>query len=514
VKVTYYVLLILSFFTQSICKGQSSQILSFGKFGEFVIPRGGLLDNDGNHIFSYSTKIDSQSHFGVAFFNKNLNKKWSVIIHDDNAGYGPVKATTDSCYVISSVSNSHSHITKIDQLGNVIFAKKEPWAPNIYRYMCLDSLDNIYMVGDSGRKLQIAKLDKNGNTLWTKGYKLDTTVVSLRGWNIASKGSFLTITGQYSKLVDTIYKAGAVLLKTDLNGNIIWGKTYEAKDSVLFFANSIVTGNNEVIAVGNISVWGNWDSWDGIILKVDTNGDIVSNKRIGNQWHNEFNEIVSDGGTEFVISAVNNTQQNGGGSALALNISDNLAINYFRHHGMQQGAIFSNIGKRNGGFYSYGGGSAFSYFNNGNEAVCLLYDDSLNLPCKLLPNGLPINSSVVESNHLVISSNANTAFQNHTITLTDTLFVADVCFQEPLNVESQKHNYNLKIYPNPTSRDFNIECDLKLRKIKIYSLSGQLVQTVNSLTHFNSIKLENNGLYILQLESDNGNKFFHKLIVR
>jgi len=72
-------------------------------------------------------------------------------------------------------------------------------------------------------------------------------------------------------------------------------------------------------------------------------------------------------------------------------------------------------------------------------------------------------------------------------------------------------NYTFKIYPNPTDGQLNIESDLNETnmQIKIYSTSGQLLQTESFYTGSNSIDVSSlaSGTYVINITCDKG--FLH-----
>ena len=76
---------------------------------------------------------------------------------------------------------------------------------------------------------------------------------------------------------------------------------------------------------------------------------------------------------------------------------------------------------------------------------------------------------------------------------------------------------DLQIYPNPSSGIFNISTvnsdAINARTIRIYTIAGRLIKTVNMENEFVSIDLSSNytGVYLIELSIDN-RRFYEKLI--
>ncbi|HQF47471.1 MAG TPA: T9SS type A sorting domain-containing protein [Flavobacterium alvei] len=80
-------------------------------------------------------------------------------------------------------------------------------------------------------------------------------------------------------------------------------------------------------------------------------------------------------------------------------------------------------------------------------------------------------------------------------------------------LENGFESQTIKIYPNPTSGNFNIEIDENLigAKATIYNLLGQKIKTLDLKTT-TTTEVLNKGIYLLEIEKD-GNKTTQKLIV-
>lgn len=78
-----------------------------------------------------------------------------------------------------------------------------------------------------------------------------------------------------------------------------------------------------------------------------------------------------------------------------------------------------------------------------------------------------------------------------------------------LTSDESVSEFELNVWPNPTSGEFVVSSDQKIRSIQIHSVDGKLIHSV-AVTGQNRVELDLNdigsGLYNLQIETDNGIK--------
>lgn len=86
-------------------------------------------------------------------------------------------------------------------------------------------------------------------------------------------------------------------------------------------------------------------------------------------------------------------------------------------------------------------------------------------------------------------------------------------------------NFLLKIYPNPAKKELFVDLNLdgeKIKKVRIYDLKGNLIETIQNITSANKnppIKINlnlqtlKNQIYILSLETDKGNIINTKFVI-
>ena len=151
----------------------------------------------------------------------------------------------------------------------------------------------------------VLKLDSNGNVIWEKTYGDDTEITSLHQ---TSDGGYV-LTGYVFYVVETPpgqpkdIAVDILVLKLDVNGNVIWHKTYDGTGNE---ENPSVKQTNDggyVVAAYTDTVAG--DERNLWILRLDSTGNIVWEKTYGTSgkegYHNSSEmsisiQVTSDGG--------------------------------------------------------------------------------------------------------------------------------------------------------------------------------------------------------------------------
>lgn len=154
----------------------------------------------------------------------------------------------------------------------------------------------------------IVKYDFDGNIIWKKNFggtlaEEFTSIYKTDTGFIASGRSYST-NGDLSGLNNGNYDA--ILVNYDINGNIIWKKNFGGSDYDNF--RSVSVTNDGFIAVGESnSVNGlllnkNKGFQDCIIVKYDINGNIIWNKNFGGSNTSEsFAEVIVDS-SKFIVA--------------------------------------------------------------------------------------------------------------------------------------------------------------------------------------------------------------------
>ena len=98
----------------------------------------------------------------------------------------------------------------------------------------------------------------------------------------------------------------ALIIKFDSDGNIIWNKTIGGSNTEAFLS-IIEDSEGNYVAVGYADsddhdiTDGNNGFSDALIVKFDTEGNVIWDKTIGGYWQDSFNSIIEDNEGDYVV---------------------------------------------------------------------------------------------------------------------------------------------------------------------------------------------------------------------
>lgn len=209
---------------------------------------------------------------------------------------------------------------KTDSGGNIEWTKTYGGSNNDYGYAVINSIDDGYIIaatsdsndGDLGGNnglvdLWIIKINLSGDIEWQKNYggaKNDNprAVIS------TSENGYLFVGSSQSDDGDIIGHHGSTLvndiwvLKTDINGNLLWNKSLGSTD--FDFGEDVIESQD-----GNYTVLGTTAGYDGdinishgdydiVLFKINPDGEIIWTYNYGGSWSDYGSALVEtpDGG--------------------------------------------------------------------------------------------------------------------------------------------------------------------------------------------------------------------------
>jgi len=218
-------------------------------------------------------------------------------------GYA-VRQTSDGGFIVAGVTdlgtgNGDLYFIKTKANGDTLFTKIIGGTGIDRASSIEETTDGSFIIGGyttsfgaGGNDFYLLKLAANGSLLWSKTY----------GGTESDMGSFVrqTSDGGYIFVGNTMsFGAGAYdvyLIKTDLNGNLSWAKTYGGANSE--YGNAVQQTSDGGYIVGGYSTSFGGD----YLIKTDGNGNPLWSKKLGGtvfDWGNSMQQ-TNDGG--FIIA--------------------------------------------------------------------------------------------------------------------------------------------------------------------------------------------------------------------
>jgi hypothetical protein len=224
-----------------------------------------------------------------------------------------VQQTSDGGYIVAGYTNSFGagdwdlFLIKTDANGNIQWAKTYGGTYGDGASSVQQTLDGGYIVAGWTHystvdfDLFLIKTDVNGNIIWAKTY-------GGTGWDLArsvqqtSDGGYIVAGSTYS------FSAGLndiFLIKTDANGNISWAKTYGGTNYDNAFSIQQTSDGGYIVA-GFTGSFGA-GAWDLFLIKTDANGNIQWAKTYGGTGDDKAYSVqqTSDGG--YIVAGLTNS---------------------------------------------------------------------------------------------------------------------------------------------------------------------------------------------------------------
>jgi len=170
-----------------------------------------------------------------------------------------------------------SFLIKFDAYGNILWGKiiGDTLEASVSNHLTEDPFGNIYLNYDTGDE-HLLKLDSQGRVLWSKDF-------SAYHINSFGKFSFVENYNRMMALSQTELQGYWVtsITKLDTSGNLVFNKVYY--DSLSPFGTYACSGyyfsNNEYYVCGFSQPYKGVENRIGLILKTDTSGNLIWNKR-------------------------------------------------------------------------------------------------------------------------------------------------------------------------------------------------------------------------------------------
>lgn len=130
------------------------------------------------------------------------------------------------------------------------------------------------------------------------------------------------------------------------------------------------------------------------------------------------------------------------------------------------------------------------------------FQDTLAIISNELPQGvkrkLPLNEFDGQSVRIAFVNQTFNGFKLYV----DSILVME---NDPLSFgEKNAPDLQVKVYPNPTSSSFKINSGTQLQKVSLFNLSGAIIEEWNGTQNTFDIQHLQNGMYLLEIETDQG----------
>jgi Secretion system C-terminal sorting domain len=411
---------------------------------------------------SYIVRLD---HYGDIL--------WEKIIWDSTSLNSSVALVEDQFgNIYLPYYSGYAHLVKLNSNGDILWNKDYPSSIEIFVGISfIDNYSNLILLSQNliqqFRTASVTKLDSSGNLIWNKIYY--DTLSPLGTYKLGSNNSYWFSDQEYfiSGFVTPspgVENRVGFIIKLDTNGSIIWNKRYPQCRNISSIAQNSL---NTFIASGQPP--------KGLLYcqKFDSSGNIIWNRSYGNDTLDAtsgYDKIIKNFDNNFALGTPYGYNF---GRLLIIDSSGNIITNKFYNYPQNFYINQNNINKTSDSGYIVAGSL-----------------DSNNSLSQLPGRG----NKQIDILIFKIDKYGNTvSIQNNSSSLIE--------------------NIDFTIYPNPYNLSFNINFNILNNsnvKIILYDISGKTVKKIeNSLLNQGNYEINVNtpelssGVYFLKIEINN-----------
>ena len=260
-------------------------------------------------------------------------------------------------------------LIKTDTAGEVQWSKEYHSGSWLLPYSDQYSVSKIIQTSDGGYMLCgqresdffLLKIDVNGNVSWAKNYnKADED--NLYSVKQTSDGGYIAVGSTRLSSNDSL---DAYILKVNSTGTFQWGATWKNN---LVNSDDVLSDVTEEPGVGYIAVGylsevfngGNDTTHDVLVLKTDLNGNLIFGKALGEDGDNDEAKGILKDGNDYYLTGY--TEKNAiGTDAFFLKMDNSANVTFVKTYNYGLTDVGNKIYKLTNGNYAIFGSDAFNF---------------------------------------------------------------------------------------------------------------------------------------------------------
>ena len=434
-------------------------------------------------------------------FGDSLNEKGHSVIE-----------TTDGGFLVTGegLGLAGYHLIKTDVNGNLLWAKTYQKQGEEYVSVVKQTSDHGFIMAGytfgGNTDMYIVKTDSAGNLLWSKTYGniYDDYAEDIQQ---TYDGGYI-ITGAYSPPVIPI-DIDVILLKIDSLGNPLWSKAFGGS-AVDHMDNIQVTPDSGYILAGRTWSFGVGDR-DIYLIKTDINGNLLWSKAYGNLYY-DLADNVLDADTGYVISGT--VQYNSSSPLMSGVIMMTDVIGNLIWAKSFSDSVYSSVIAKN----TADGGLGIGYGRGNSIPADFCLDKVLihgSFECGDTITLIESNPATNVTTPVLLVDSGCTVFTPSMLVGSGST-VYDRCTQ--VGIMEMNDDLSFSIFPNPSFGFFLVKTGLTIQKgeLKIFNVLGRVIlkRNINNESEI-EINLKNisSGIYFLEITTAANQKFTSKIAI-
>lgn len=346
-------------------EAQITFMKTFGGTGDDILVSG-LLTNDESYLgLGYTDSFGAGGTDAFVIKVDSLgNEVWSKTIGGtNNDGFSHGIELSNGDFILVGYTNSFgagdydAFVVRLSSTGNIIWTKTYGGTDNDKVATVLVTANNNLLIsgytksfGAGGLDALVLKVDMNGNLIWAKSYGESTNDwLKMTGISETASGNYIAVgSSEYS----TLPQHSGLRFEIDSAGNLVSSNMYSGANNDGFTENMIANNTNYVR--GSTTSWnGNGNFYSLWMSQIDVNNNLIwsntygmPNESLGMTGGVFHNNTITFAGYTFT----NNTQN----TALILQISPSGNINWAKSYGGNGVDRFRSINKTSTGYILFG----------------------------------------------------------------------------------------------------------------------------------------------------------------
>jgi hypothetical protein len=459
-------------------------------------------------------------------FNENLPIGIDTVA---DLGTGVIELSTHgflSCGTVSGymINYNAAYLVKTTSNGNLIWKKQYDFSINGFDcfYDLIELPDSNYLlVGTTTNTITndydvvLAKIDTAGSLLWHKTY-VHPDYDQAAKFKLTSDGKIIII-GRAESI--GVYN-DVLLIKTDLNGNLIWRKRFGNTFDEKYYSIEIIKNNTEYLLGGDYGYYNTGNPYyDMSLMRTDTAGNIIWQQQYGISPNESGKCAIPTLDSGYAICGMYND------TGVVLKTNKNGVVQWIKKFSQQQGTIYSLKQLQDSSYVMIK--SDIDWQNNNRTGYLVKADKNGN---QLWERVYPHPTSGISNYFFGFNTTADKGFimtgqynhigqpyQNMWLVKTDSLGCDSVtCSYLVTDVKDISYELGeMSLAPNPTNGLLTISSQNDFTKIEVLSITGQILlsETVDSKNH--QLELQNfaEGIYFVRVSYADGQSVMKKVIV-
>ncbi|MBK6984561.1 MAG: T9SS type A sorting domain-containing protein [Bacteroidetes bacterium] len=424
------------------------------------------------------------------------------------------------------INYNASYLVKTNSLGNVIWKKQYDVSIGGSYDSFIDLVElpdsNYLVTGITTNTLTndddgfLAKIDTGGNIVWLQKYVHpdDDEITAMR---LTPDGKVIILgytfsSGTYSDVL---------LIKTDLNGNLIWRKRFGNTFDEMYRSIEIIKNNTEYLLGGDYGYYNTGNPYyDMSLMRTDTAGNIIWQQQYGISPNESGKCSIPTLDSGFAICGIYND------TGSVLKTDKNGVVQWIKKYSQEQGTIYSLKQLQDSSYVMIKSDNDWQNNNrtgylvkadkNGNQLWQRVYPH----PTSGISNYFFGFNTTADKGFIITGqyNHIGQPFKNMWLVKTDSLGCDSVtCSYLVTDIKDISYELGeMSLAPNPTNGLLTISSLHDFTKIEVLSITGQILlsETVDSKTH--QLELQNfaEGIYFVRVSYADEQSVMKKVIVR